>query len=147
VPIGNLTSQIFANIYLNEFDRYVRHVLKPLGYVRYGDDAILFVRTRHEARQFRKAATDFLREELRLTVNPKNDVIFRTDQPLHFLGHVITDKYVVVDKHTTRTVMEKINLRNVASYKSLKLAKWPKRQIDYLILDEIEKTVDIDNVL
>lgn len=38
MAIGNLTSQIFANIYLNEFDRYVVHYLKPLAYIRYGDD-------------------------------------------------------------------------------------------------------------
>ncbi|MCL2451798.1 reverse transcriptase/maturase family protein [Candidatus Saccharibacteria bacterium] len=142
IPIGNLTSQIFANIYLNEFDRYVRHVLKPQAYVRYGDDAALFCRTRAEARAMRQTATKFLREELKLAVNPKNDVIIRADQPLHFLGHVITDKYAVVDKHTTRSVMEKVNIRNIASYKSLNLAKWPKRQIDYLLLDEIEKTID-----
>ena len=46
IPIGNLTSQIFANIYLHEFDRYVRHELRPSGYVRYGDDFVLFCASR-----------------------------------------------------------------------------------------------------
>lgn len=50
IPIGNLTSQIFANIYLNEFDRFVRHTLKPLGYIRYGDDFVLFTNNEAEAR-------------------------------------------------------------------------------------------------
>ncbi len=40
LPIGNLTSQILANVYLNEFDRFVQHSLKPLAYIRYGDDFI-----------------------------------------------------------------------------------------------------------
>jgi len=142
IPIGNLTSQIFANIYLNEFDRYVRHSLKPLAYVRYGDDAILFARTRREAKKFREQATNFLREELKLTVNPKNDVIFRADQPLKFLGHVITDTYIVVDRATTTSVLAKLNLRNIASYKSLKLAKWPKRELDWLAADQIANIID-----
>jgi hypothetical protein len=42
MPIGNLTSQLFANIYINEWDRFVRHELKPLAYVRYGDDFLLY---------------------------------------------------------------------------------------------------------
>jgi hypothetical protein len=142
IPIGNLTSQIFANIYLNEFDRFVRHDLKPLAYVRYGDDAILFGRTRAETRQIRSRAVNFLSNRLKLTVNLLNDVIIRADQPLHFLGHAVTAGYAVVDKHTTRAVLSKITLKNVASYKSLKLAKWPKRQIDWLTLDKIEKMLD-----
>lgn len=46
IPIGNLTSQLFANIYLHESDCFVRHHLKPQAYVRYGDDFILFYPTR-----------------------------------------------------------------------------------------------------
>lgn len=137
IPLGNLTSQVFANIYLNEFDRYVRHVLKPQAYARYGDDAILFARTRHEARDLRSEATVFLKGALKLTISPKSDVIIRADQPLHWLGHVVTDKCAVVDKYTTRSVLRKVNLRNVASYKSLNLAKWPKRELDWRLLDEV----------
>ena len=147
IPIGNLTSQIFANIYLNEFDHYVRHVLKPLAYVRYGDDAILFAPTRKQTREFREKATNFLRKELKLPINPRNNVVFRADQPLKFLGHVITDQYIVVDRATTKNILEKINLRNGASYKSLKLARWPKRQIDWLMLDGIEKIVDRSSMI
>jgi hypothetical protein len=138
IPIGNLTSQVFANIYLNEFDRFVRHELKPLAYVRYGDVAILFSKNRRVARDMREAAINFLKNRLKLSVNPKNDVIFRADQPLHFLGHVITENYIITDRRTTEVAIAKTNLKNVASYKSLKLAKWPKRQLDYQILDEIE---------
>jgi retron-type reverse transcriptase len=142
IPIGNLTSQIFANIYLNEFDRYVRHVLKPLAYVRYGDDCILFCRTRAVARQMRQKSVKFLTDELKLTINPKNDVIVPASSGLHFLGHAITDKYAVVDRHTTKSALQKTNIRNIASYKSLKLVKWPKRQLDWQLLDEITEIID-----
>lgn len=127
---------------MNEFDRFVRHGLKPLTYLRYGDDAILVMKTRREARKFRETAIKFLNETLKLPVNPRNDAIFRADQPLHFLGHVITKNYVVTDKHTTKSVMKKVNLTNIASYKSLKLAKWPKREIDWIIAEEL-RALDI----
>lgn len=62
LPIGNLTSQIFANIYLNEFDRFVVHVLKPERYVRYGDDCLLFVNNRERAGKMRVDAIIFLQK-------------------------------------------------------------------------------------
>jgi hypothetical protein len=139
IPIGNLTSQIFANIYLHEFDRYVRHTLKPLAYARYGDDAVFFCQNRRQAREFRQKSVEFLSETLKLTINPKNDVIVPAQSGLHFLGHAITAEYAVVDRHTTKSALQKVSLNNVASYKSLKLVKWPKRQIDHLVLDELTK--------
>ncbi len=88
--MGNHTSRIFANIYLNEFDRYVRHALKPLAYVRYGDDTVMWYRTRQQAELARRCARRYLAEKLHLMVNPKNDVIVPARAGLHFLGHVIT---------------------------------------------------------
>lgn len=142
IPIGNLTSQIFANIYLNEFDRYVRHVLKPLAYVRYGDDMVLWCRTRGQAEQLRRQATDFLASQLYLAVNPKNDVIVPPGAGLHFLGHAVTSSYIVVDRHTTAAVLQKSHSRSVASYKALLLANTPKRQLDWLLIDEIEEILE-----
>ena len=49
LPIGNYTSQIFANIYLNEVDQYIKHELKVKYYFRYMDDSVLFVKTKEEA--------------------------------------------------------------------------------------------------
>lgn len=138
IPIGNLTSQVFANIYLHELDRYVRHVLKPLAYVRYGDDAVVWCRTRRQAEEVRRLANTYLAETLYLQVNPKNDVIIPPRAGLHFLGHVVTDSYIVVDRHTTRAVLAKSNGRSIASYKSLLLAEAPRRQLDWQLADEID---------
>jgi hypothetical protein len=141
IPIGNLTSQIFANIYLHKFDRFVRHAVKPLAYVRYGDDAILLLPNRRAARTAREKSINFLNSSLKLTINPKNDAIFAADQPLHFLGHVITFRYIATDRHTTKSALQKANLSNIASYKALKLVKWSKRQLDWQLLDEITETI------
>jgi len=145
IPIGNLTSQIFANIYLNEFDRYVRHTLKPLAYVRYGDDTMLWYRTRRQAEVARHQACSYLAARLNLMVNPKNDVIVSASAGLHFLGHVITGSYVVVDRHTTRLVLSKSTAQSIASYKALLLASIPRQQLDWQLADEIDtmhQTID-----
>jgi retron-type reverse transcriptase len=143
IPIGNLTSQIFANIYLHEFDRFVRHHLRPLAYVRYGDDSIIFARTRREALSYQRLGTDFLRTTLKLRVNPRNDVIATAHTGLHFLGHAITKNWIVVDRHTTQRATERVNLTNIASYQSLKLAKYPKKGLSWTVLDEIEGVTTI----
>ena len=121
IPIGNLTSQIFANIYLNEFDRFVRHTLKPQAYERYGDDFLLFCRTRKQARELRLRAKIFLSSDLGLSLNPKNDIVVPAKTGLKFLGHDITRVSVTVDKHTTKRVIERLNSQNAASYKALYL--------------------------
>jgi retron-type reverse transcriptase len=142
VPIGNLTSQIFANVYLNEFDRYVRHQLKPLSYVRYGDDALLFYPTRRAAKQARAMAGRFLKSRLGLTINPKNDVVVPAQAGLHWLGHAVTARHLLTDRHTTLRALAKVNQRNIASYKALNLAKWPKKQLDWQVLDEITDEIE-----
>ena len=110
--------------------------------MRYGDDMILFMRTRHEAREIQGKAIKILTYKLKLPVNPSNDIVLCSDQPLHFLGHVITDKYAVVDKHTTRQILTKTTINNISSYKSLKLVKFYKHQINYIILDEISQILN-----
>ena len=60
LPIGNLTSQIFSNIYLNEFDRFVAHSLKPKAYLRYGDDFLIFENNRSALEKIKAQAVSFL---------------------------------------------------------------------------------------
>ncbi|HET7060003.1 MAG TPA: reverse transcriptase/maturase family protein [Candidatus Saccharimonadales bacterium] len=140
IPIGNLTSQIFANIYLHEFDRVVRHQLKPQAYLRYGDDFLLFAPTRQAAYSLRSQAINFLDDRLNLTINPKNDAIIGPPHTLKFLGHAITEEFAVVDKHTTKSILGKIDHRNASSYRSLPLAQTAANQLDWILL---EKYVDI----
>ena len=61
LPIGNLTSQFFANIYLDGFDHFVKQTLRVKGYVRYVDDFLLFGPDRSTVRRWGKAAREFLR--------------------------------------------------------------------------------------
>lgn len=137
IPIGNLTSQIFANIYLNEFDRFVRHILKPQAYIRYGDDFTLFAPSIKYAQQMQHESESFLQETLKLTVNPINNIIVPASRGLKFLGHDITDLHVELDRRTATRVIERVSLKNAASYKALALDQFQQEAVNRKLLEEI----------
>lgn len=90
LPIGNYTSQMFANIYLNELDQYVKHKLKGKYYFRYMDDAILIRKTKEETKQDLENIKEFLREQLKLELNKKTQ-IFKNKQGINFCGYKINE--------------------------------------------------------
>lgn len=79
LPIGNYTSQCFANIYLNEADQYAKHELKLKYYFRYMDDILVIVKNKREAIQKLELIRNFLKEELKLELNSKTQ-IFKSTQ-------------------------------------------------------------------
>ncbi|MGG1600592.1 reverse transcriptase domain-containing protein [Paenibacillus naphthalenovorans] len=74
MPIGNLTSQLFANLYLNELDQFAKHTLKLRYYARYMDDIVAFHHDKKELHKARQEMEWFLNERLRLTLNNKTAV-------------------------------------------------------------------------
>ena len=90
LPIGNYTSQMFENIYLNELDQYVKHKLKGKYYFRYMDDAILIRKTKEETKQDLENIKEFLREQLKLELNKKTQ-IFKNKQGINFCGYKINE--------------------------------------------------------
>jgi RNA-directed DNA polymerase len=119
VPIGNLTSQIFANIYLNEFDRFVKHILKPQAYLRYGDDFILIEADKQKLIAFRTASITFLKEKLHLTMNAKSDRMMKAKHGLRFLGMVIWPFGSKLNNRNLRRIYERVNHSNLSSYYGL----------------------------
>lgn len=89
IEIGNYTSQTFANIYLNEFDYYVKHKLHLKYYFRYMDDCISFVKTKEEAKDILIKMRQFLKEKLQLELNKKTQ-IFKSRQGVNFCGYKIS---------------------------------------------------------
>lgn len=116
MPIGNLTSQIFANIYLNELDRFVKHRLKSKAYLRYGDDFILIENDLSKLRIFRTETIDFLRDELKLEMNGKNDKIIKIRHGLKFLGVIIWPYNRTLNRRNFKRAQEKLKVNNVSSY-------------------------------
>ena len=88
LPIGNLTSQVFANIYLNGLDHFCKEILRAKGYLRYADDFALFHDEPGRLEEWRHRIEKFL-EGRRLRLHPDKTCIARTDEPAVFLGFVL----------------------------------------------------------
>ena len=141
IPIGNLTSQIFSLIYLHELDRFIRQSIKPLAYLRYGDDFIIFLPSRPFAVAAQHQVASFLQHELKMTLNPRNTIIIKSRHGLRFLGHIITADALQVDKVTTKKVLKNAKPHNLASYKQLYLSTEVKDALDRRILGQIDAEI------
>ncbi len=136
MPIGNLTSQIFANIYLNEFDRFVKHTLRPQAYLRYGDDFIMIHENMKTLYDLRAAGIEYLKNVLKLYVHPKNDKIFKAKHGLKFLGVVLWPHGQKLKKRNVQRIVTRLNSSNAASYRGLVIhhgSKSMKRYFHWLI--------------
>lgn len=85
LPLGNQTSQFFANVYLNPLDHFVARVLKPAYYVRYVDDFLLFGEDKHSLHEMRLGIEEFLCG-LRLRLHARKCRVHRADDGVSFLG-------------------------------------------------------------
>ena len=130
MPIGNLTSQIFANIYLNELDGFVKHKLKVKYYLRYGDDFILIHSELEKLVTFRERIVGFLENMLKLSLNPKNDKILKASHGLRFLGVVIWTKGRKLKKRNKNRIKKRLNCKNVSSYYGLVLKHGSQKTIN-----------------
>lgn len=133
MPIGNLTSQLFANIYLDQLDQFCKHKLKIRRYIRYMDDIIILAPDKGTANRWKEEIAIFLQERLHLDLNKKTAV--RPIGRIEFVGYIITSKDLKLRKPTTRRIKsafrgicrkyfaEKITQeefdRRVASYKGM----------------------------
>ena len=103
LPIGNLTSQFFANVYLNELDRFVKHELRCRFYLRYVDDFVLLSENPETLRQWREKISIFLHERLVLILKP-GDRVRRVSEGADFLGYVTRPGYRLVRKRVVNNL-------------------------------------------
>lgn len=113
LPIGNLTSQFFANVYLNDFDHFVKEKLKIKKYIRYVDDFAFFSNDSTELTQVRQSIENYL-ATLRLKIHPIKSQIFATKQGTNFLGFRIFPTHIRVRSNNLRLGKKKIYLLNQA---------------------------------
>ena len=106
-PIGNYTSQCFANIYLNELDQYAKCQLKIKYWFRYMDDAIILTRTKEEAKLILKNITNFLKIKLELELNQKTQ-IFKSKQGVNFCGYKINEYRLKIRDKGKRKLKKKV---------------------------------------
>jgi retron-type reverse transcriptase len=86
LPIGNLTSQFWANVYLHQLDMFVKQELHCRAYLRYMDDFVLFAEDKAQLQRWKKAIRDFLAERLRLVLHPRKSPVFPVKVGVDFCG-------------------------------------------------------------
>lgn len=120
LPLGNLTSQLFANVYLNELDQFVKHRLKGHFYVRYADDFVVMSEDRSYLEATRRQVEDFLWNRLRLQLHPDKVSIMTAASGVDFLGWVHFPDHRVLRAATRdrmmRNMMDGMSERSTASY-------------------------------
>ena len=99
MPIGNLTSQMFANIYMNELDQYVKRELSVHHYIRYMDDMILLAEDKKKLHEYKALINDFLQENLKLDLNNKT-AIRPISLGIEFVGYKLWPTHVKLRKST-----------------------------------------------
>lgn len=111
IPIGNYTSQYFANIYLNELDHFVKEKLNIKYYVRYMDDFALLLKDKNTCKETLNKITQFLENELDLKLNKKTNY-FKQNQGINFCGYKIFSSHILVKKENIKKAKRKIKKWN-----------------------------------
>ncbi len=86
MPLGNMTSQFFANVYLNELDQFVKNELKAKYYIRYVDDFVILHDSKEILESYKEKIDIFLKEKLQLEIHPTKSKILLLKKGISFLG-------------------------------------------------------------
>ncbi len=100
LPLGNLTSQLFANIYLNKFDQFIKHKMKAKFYIRYADDFVILPDDKDLLKNQVNLIKEFLLEELKSDVHPQKIFIKTVSSGVDFLGWINFPDHRILRKTT-----------------------------------------------
>ncbi len=123
LPLGNLTSQLLVNIYMNEFDHFVKRKLKIKYYIRYADDFVIFAKDREYLKHILIKLKEYLENNLKLIIHPDKIFIKTINSGLDFLGWVNFPNHRVLrtstKKRMFRNIMHNPNKKTIISYLGL----------------------------
>lgn len=122
IPIGNLTSQFFSNIYLNELDQFIKHDLKIKYYLRYADDFAIISYDRGYLLSLIEPIRQFLAKELDLELHPDKISINKFRSGIDFLGYIVFPKYILPRTKTKRRLIGKIK-EKIKAFKAEKITE------------------------
>lgn len=108
LPIGNLTSQVFANFFLSEYDHYVKHVFGIKCYVRYVDDCEFVHKDKGFLRYVIRQSMHFLQERLHVSLYPKKIFLKSAYDSFEFLGTFIKPDYTVCGRRVKNCFVNKL---------------------------------------
>src|SRR3989344_5959832 len=118
MPLGNLTSQFFANVYLNELDYFVKHQLKAKYYIRYVDDFVILHSSKEQLEIWKQEIDEFLRENLKIELHPEKSRVISLLRGVDFVGFRNFWHYKLLRKRNIRKM-----LFVVEKYKDNELSK------------------------
>ena len=111
LPVGNLTSQFFANVYLNPLDHFVKDQMGVKCYVRYMDDMVVFADSKAYLKGVMQELRMFLHDELKLSLNPRSTFLNSRRNGLPFLGFRIFPRLIRVKRENLKRVKGKLKGR------------------------------------
>lgn len=109
LPLGNLTSQLLVNVYMNEFDQFVKRELKAKYYIRYADDFVIISHDKTELSKFVRRISHFLSKELKLELHPDKVSIKTFASGADFLGWIHFPDHRVLRTVAKRRMLKKLN--------------------------------------
>lgn len=116
IPLGNVTSQLFANIYLHELDWFMKQTLGIKSYLRYCDDFVVVSTDRFYLQSLITPIRQFLMNELKLELHPTKVSIRSWDQGVDFLGYVLRPHATSIRTKTKRRMLIRVTDDNLSSY-------------------------------
>lgn len=117
IPLGNLTSQLFSNIYLNKLDQFAKRVLKAKYYIRYADDFVILSCNRIYLENILSKIGIFLQENLKLQLHQKKVIIKKWNKGIDFLGYIDFPHFRIVRSKTKRRMTKRI-IENAYRFKN-----------------------------
>ncbi len=108
MPIGNLTSQFFANVYLNELDKFVKHTLNARYYLRYVDDFVILHRDKRVLEAWRISIDQFLKDSLKVELHPDKTRLVPLEEGITLLGFRVFYYYRLLKKSNARRIIKRL---------------------------------------
>ena len=111
IPIGNLTSQLFANIYLDRLDQFIKHDLKEKHYIRYMDDFLIVHKSKDHLHLVKENIKNFVEDVLYLLLHPKKAIVFPVaNDGVNFLGFRVFDTHKLLRKSTVKRFIQRFKV-------------------------------------
>ncbi len=112
LPIGNLTSQNFANIYLNGMDHFIKEKMGIKHYIRYVDDFVLFGDNKKKLWQDFEVIQEYL-DGYRLKLHGKKSMVYKTEGGVNFLGHKVFPEFILLKRENKLRIRKKMKILQV----------------------------------